>query len=502
MRKFSFNGKGYTTLSKLFNDNKDIAQVGLATVRYRLKDGMTIEEALTTPKQTALKTREANGFKQVVEGVEYHSLRQISEAYAVNYNTMYKRYERGCRGDSLLMPKELKNYVEAEEVVKPEKKNSFRLEFEGVTYRNINELCDAFGVKRVTYRSRLNKGYSQREALGIDPIEDGRRNRWDKYEYQGKMMTLSEISEVSGTSVSTIKDRLNRGATIEQAVSKEIQRSLSKQRKSVKKRKAINIEVGGVVYRTYKELAEAYDMPYHVVHQRIKRITCRGLPPEDAVNPDLGKGKPIKVNGIVYKTIVEASEKFGISNEVFLARLANGWTPEQAAGLDLSPSEKNIEFEDNYYPSMKAIADKFGMGVSMLKSRVGQGMTIREAIDLGTDKVANSGRYNETVLRRKPELANSPAEIYLVSKVIDGVLYHKIGITKNNVSTRIDGSYDVIKTSNGTLLDCFLLEQDIHKMIDDKRADINGDDIILGGYTEFFDLSEEEVTIVSELMTL
>ncbi|WP_367301974.1 GIY-YIG nuclease family protein [Vibrio cholerae] len=77
-----------------------------------------------------------------------------------------------------------------------------------------------------------------------------------------------------------------------------------------------------------------------------------------------------------------------------------------------------------------------------------------------------------------------------------------MGITKNNVSTRIDGSYDVIKTSNGTLLDCFLLEQDIHKMIDDKRADINGDDIILGGYTEFFDLSEEEVTIVSELMTL
>ncbi|MDM5121990.1 GIY-YIG nuclease family protein [Aeromonas rivipollensis] len=499
MRKFSFNGKGYTTLSKLFNENKDIAVVGLATVRYRLKDGMTIEEALTTPKQTAVKTREANGFKQVVEGVEYHSLRQISDAYAVNYNTMYKRYERGCRGDSLLMPKEIKNYVEEEEVVKPEKKHSFKVEFEGVTYRNLNELCDAFGVKRVTYRSRLNKGYSKREALGIDPIEDGRRERRDKYEYQGKMMTLSEISEISGSSVSTIRDRLNRGATVEQAISKEVQRSLFKQRKSVNRRKAVNLEVGGVVYGSYKALAEAYDMPYHVVNSR---ITHYGWSPEDAVNPELGKGKPIQVNGIVYKTIVEAAEKFGISNTVILARLANGWTSEQAVGLELSPSDKNIEFEGSYYPSMKAIAENFGMGVSMLNSRVSQGMTIREAIDLGTDKVVNSGRYNETILRRDPELANSPAEIYLVSKVIDGVLYHKIGITKNNVSTRIDGSYDVIKTSNGTLFDCFILEQDIHKMIYDKQAPINGSDIIFGGYTEFFNLSEEEVTIVSELMSL
>jgi hypothetical protein len=40
-------------------------------------------------------------------------------------------------------------------------------------------------------------------------------------------------------------------------------------------------------------------------------------------------------------------------------------------------------------------------------------------------------------------------------------------------------------------------------MIYDKQAQINGSDITFGGYTEFFNLSEEEeVTIVSELMSL
>lgn len=489
--KHIFNGKGYTTLSSCYNDNLEKITVGIATVRSRLKSGWSLEDALLKPKEKTIETRLGD---HTVEGKVYKNLPSISKEYGITLNTIYKRYSRGCRGDDLIPLKKRKNYIEVIE----DKKYSFYAD--SVGYATAADACRKLGVKYVTYNSRISRGLSIEQALGIEAVVDGRVARGKIYLVNGDSKNIDELSQIYNVPSGTIRDRLQRGSSIRQALGlDEIPKeSLIKQReRERKKRKPIRFEVDGKVFKSYKALADAYGLAQYTVRQR---IVGYGYSAEDAVKID-GKNKAIVVDGVSYESNTAAAEAFGITAEVLYARLDSGCTFREALQLDIRESLWTITYQDKIYKSLPELAKNVGIPASTLRRRIIQGMSLEEAISAG-ERTINVGRYNLTILERDKDLAIKPAQLYFVAIVINDKKRFKVGITTQTVYARLKQEgyeFDVIRTVEGTLQECFLLEQEIVSFLADKKdIDITSD--MLDGYSEIFVLDNEDVSSVTTIL--
>lgn len=488
--KYLFNGKKYSTLAACYNDNLEEITVGIATVRIRLKNGWSIEDAFLKPKQKTCVTKLG---EHVVEGKVYENLPSISKEYGITLNTIYKRYSRGCRGDDLIPLNKRKSYKE------PVKEEEYGFYADGVGYVTAAAACRKLGVKYVTYNSRLRAGRSVEQALGIAPVVDGRVARGKTYCVNGDKKTVEELSQIYNVSLSTIRDRLKRGASIRQALNlDEIPiGSLVKQKEvKTKKREIIRLEVGGKIFKSYKSLADAYDLPDYTVRQR---IVDYGYSAEDAVKIE-GKGNAIVVEGVSYESNSAAAEAFGLTAEILYARLDKGWTVREALLLDVKENSWTIIYEGNSYKSLPSLAIEVDIPVNTLRRRIMQGMSLEEAINAG-ERTINAGRYNLTILERDDELAEKPAYLYFVAIIINNKKRFKIGITTQTVDMRLGQQYEfeTIKTIKGTLKDCFLLEQDIISLLSNKKdPEITSD--MLDGYSEIFILDNNDILFINEIL--
>jgi len=211
--KIIFNGKEYQSIRDCYNDNKDMAVVSPETFRSRVLNGISIERALTSPTHTIPQTILGS---HIVEGVEYPNLPSIARAYGIKEMTMYRRHHRGLRGDDLVPLKKRKNYVP------PEPKPSARqVEINGVTYKSLSEAFRVLGINKYTYYSRFTKGYTFEQCLGLEPFADGRTTRAKTFEYKGEKLTFRDIWEKFGLYSSTFLNRLERGLSMEEALTRK-----------------------------------------------------------------------------------------------------------------------------------------------------------------------------------------------------------------------------------------------------------------------------------------
>jgi lambda repressor-like predicted transcriptional regulator len=486
----NFQGRTYTTLVSCYNDNKEIIQVGIATVRNRLKIGWSLEDALLRPKEKTFNTKFG---EHIVEGRAYENLPNIAVEYGISLDAIYKRYSRGCRGDDLIPLKKRKSYTE----IVPEG-GSFLAD--GVSYKSAADACRKLNVKYITYRKKLSRGLSIEEALNLTKAEDGREARAKKYEVNGVEMTLAELSKSHQISEGTIRNRLRRGASVFQSLGLEAipDRALIKQKEIERtKREIIEFIVDGKTYSSYKTLGDDYGLPQYVVRQR---IVDYGYTPEEAVLLD-GKSKAIFIAGKQYPSKSSLAEAYGLTLEVFLARLSTGATIEQAIGLENKDTSRTVVYEGENFSSLADLANKNGVSPGALRSRLRSGLTLKQSIDAGA-KIANSGRYNLTIFERDDELANKPGVLYFVKITIQGKIRFKIGITAQTVENRLTPEghpFSIINVFSGSLLACFKLEQNLLGLLSHRR-DLDLTPEMLDGYSEIFDLREDDINVVLELM--
>ena len=492
--KYKLNEKGYTTLSSCYKDNKHKITVGIATIRNRLKKGWSLEKALFTPKEKTIDTKLG---AHMIEGVKYPNLPSISRAYGVSENTIYKRYSRGCRGDNLIPPKKLNSYK------KPEVPQIFKFYVGSKGFKSQTAACKHYGVKVVTFRNRIRNGWTVDQAMELEPKVDSRTTKSTKYKVDSKNLSISQLSKKHLTPVSTIRDRLSRGASIEQAIGLEpiAKNSLKTQREVKKKQNTstpINLTVFGKSYTSYKSLADEYGINATTLNQRIVKY---GHSPEYAVTMK-GKNNTVNVGGKTYKSKAAFARACGLSSAVLLSRIMNGWSLEQIAGIEERVTRSSIFYNDKHYNSLKLLADEIGIPETVLRSRLHYGKTIEEAVDAG-QRIKNSGRYNTTILSRDVGLANALGCLYFVTININGNYRHKIGITKDSVNKRLKGEgyeFKVIKKVKGTLLECYELEQELLALLYDKRDETITSDM-LDGYSEIFNLNDDDINIVIDLLS-
>jgi hypothetical protein len=214
-----FRGKEYQSFSECYKDNLDIARISIPTFVKRVREGKSIEEALTSPKGRTLVSHLGS---HLVDGVEYENLPSIARAYGLKESLIYRRYHRGFRGTELLPPKLRKDYVPPPPA--PKKESAWKIVANGVTYRSLREACRRLGVNVGTYANRRAKGYTIEQALGLEPITRAPRKTGRIYEIRGEKYTLTEVGKKFNINLMTFLRRLDTGMSPEEAATRALRK--------------------------------------------------------------------------------------------------------------------------------------------------------------------------------------------------------------------------------------------------------------------------------------
>ena len=103
----------------------------------------------------------------------------------------------------------------------------------------LTELAEQYNINRTTLYSRIvERGWSVARALE-QPANNKRRTARRKprclYDYKGQEYSLTELCEMSGTTMSTLLSRIKKGMTVEQAVDTPVDKKKSRSRRRSRK---------------------------------------------------------------------------------------------------------------------------------------------------------------------------------------------------------------------------------------------------------------------------
>lgn len=79
--------------------------------------------------------------------------------------------------------------------------------------------------------------------------------------------------------------------------------------------------------------------------------------------------KPIQYRGKLYSSKTELCQEFGIDYQLFIQREKRGWSVEDAVEIGVGEIRKSgtpVEFRGVQYPSVKSVADEYGLSYSRL----------------------------------------------------------------------------------------------------------------------------------------
>lgn len=169
----------------------------------------------------------------------------------------------------------------------------------------------------------------------------------------------------------------------------------------------VDITVKGKVFPSLAELARHYGLNYQVVAKRRKA----GWTPEEIA---LGKKSPhrnaqaIMCAGKQYTSLQALAREFGLPSETVRKRIKEkGWTAEQAVGLTdgpISTHSAKVSFRGVTYPSMSALARKYGVKKVTLRQRYKTlGWSLEESLGLAPH-ISKSGGPRFFEFHKRPQV--------------------------------------------------------------------------------------------------
>ena len=291
-KTYEFNGKTYRSIKSL----SDETGVPYATLRWRLRQGQTVETAVLTPVMEMVRE------SWEVLGVTYPSLSAAAKAHDKDPERIRQRVYGGLSiHDALFLPNQRKKPIRVH----------------GEDYASRTDVAREFGIKKHTFHSRLNRGLTPEEAV-------------DK-EVQGNI-TMT----VEGVKYSSIKKAAEDWNQSYRLVYKRKRLGWSDE-DCVKLPSGIGtqFEFKGKIYPSLKDVCELIGIAPATASYRLNN----GWDIETALDPDadVDNRKSITVNGVFYPTLSDAARAFDLAEVTFMKRLRSDWSPEQAAGIDPAP---------------------------------------------------------------------------------------------------------------------------------------------------------------------
>lgn len=97
------------------------------------------------------------------------------------------------------------------------KATEYKITFKNKKYKKYSDIAKDYNMKPSQLMSRLNKGWNLDEATEIKVNKKNCGGKPYFYNYYDKLMTLKQISKITGISIELINKRLNKGWNIYEA---------------------------------------------------------------------------------------------------------------------------------------------------------------------------------------------------------------------------------------------------------------------------------------------
>ncbi len=207
-------------------------------------------------------------------------------------------------------------------------------------YESHAEAARANNVKPGTLSLRLKKGWTIKQALGLSTAPK-KANVHKKIRVGNTTFrSISDAAKHYGIKSSIVSSRLRKGWTTKQALGIDTQPP-----RKTPKGKKLTLSVNGnkVIFNSITDAAKHYGISPRLVMQR---LATNGWTPKQALGLETPPGggwlKKIKLKQeerlVTYESLKDAVDAFGIDYDVVKQRINKlGWSPEQALELESPP---------------------------------------------------------------------------------------------------------------------------------------------------------------------
>jgi hypothetical protein len=359
-----------------------------STVARRLRDGWSPEAAVGVH---AKPKRQGHGTPVTYQGKKYANLKALADDLQIDADTFRARLARGYSVEDAAAGR-MKARISAV---------ADSVDFEGEKYPSKDSLAKAHGVTWSVVGRRIRRGWTMRQALGLDPAPprfrnhegharetkwkqtrqtvDGREPIPDAEGYKIYLITNSvNNKQYVGLTIGTLPDRLKQHfAAARKGRKAPLPNAIRKYGESV-----FSIQLIRADAQSYEELQD----------QEINEIAARNTNRNgynSAVGGAVGITRPITVQGKRFGSRGQAAEYYGVDVGVFNLRINRlNWTPEEAAGLiDKTWKGKAVavEVDGVQYPSIRQAAVAMGKDFRKVYDRFSEkGWTLAQAMDLAS----------------------------------------------------------------------------------------------------------------------
>ena len=196
----------------------------------------------------------------------------------------------------------------------------------GHTFESQKDAAKHFGVGFQRYSLRTSRyGWTPEQALGLAPPPNGASGVSVEVVLNDgqRFRSLSAASKHFGVSAGVAHHRGSIGWTLEQALG-------LKSKPKRRDRADYKFQVGGLDFPTQKAAAEHFGVNYKQYHERVKR---KGWTPEQALGIDPSPTKKVEkvmIDDHIFSSLSAAAKHFGLERGVVYDRIRLGWPVEKA----------------------------------------------------------------------------------------------------------------------------------------------------------------------------
>lgn len=199
---------------------------------------------------------------------------------------------------------------------------------EGRQFASLRQAASHYGVDAHNAGSRLRRGWTIEQALELSPPPRSR-----PVTVRGEIFfSLSAAAVRYGVIPVTASWRYGHGWTIEQAL------DLAPPPDTDNFGNSHPVTVQGLPFPSFRAACRHFGVSYSTAVQR----RTKGLSVEKSLGleaPDPVRGTEVRVAGLVFRSIAAARRHFGVGRATAAYRLRQGWTIEQAMGLERRTTE-------------------------------------------------------------------------------------------------------------------------------------------------------------------
>lgn len=379
------------------------------TLGRRLRDGWQVEEAIGRKPHKRTMPGKALRYR----GKAYPSIKALAESIGVRPTTFALRLAKG---------RSVKAAVEFQK--RPPKHQAEPITFKGRRFPSKKALAEHYGTDWSIVGKRVKNGWTMGQALGLDPAPPrfrdyaghAREQHWKQVQVvDGRRLPAAPAGAYRLYLITNTVTELEYVGITTNDLGQRLRGHLSLAKKG-RKSHLYNAmrHYGAAAFKIKllrndaRDYAELQDQEVAEIARRntIRRGYNTGL------GGSLGTSRSIRVGGEVFPSRSAAAARFGITVSRFVWRLGTGWTPEQAAGLEVRPDyqRRPIEIGGTRYQTLTEAATALGLEYKTVAARItARGWTLRQA--LGLDAPPNTARTlrQPLVLRGKKYASISAA---------------------------------------------------------------------------------------------